>query len=219
METTQQTECFLEWNLTNVICWDLRRQCELRVQRGHKVIHNRYRMDVLTDMLRVCLAGMSEWETQTMRDHLAAMCDLSDDEQSPRFETSEENFQLYVQQAYQAYQIGRGVAEQVRRDNAENVDQVDNASETEGEETNEERYYRYVNSNMKDVCGWRSKTKRLLKRGISPTCSLKEMMYQMWNIGTVSTTKRCKRMKRLQISRLLISTLKHGQPLVLPTLW
>ena len=95
-----------------------------------------------------------------MRDNLAAMCDLSDDEQSPLFGSSEENFQLYVQQAYQAYQIGRGVAEQVRRDNAKNLQDVDAASKTEGEETNEERYYRYVNSNNlfhSQICGWRSK--------------------------------------------------------------
>ena len=100
-----------------ILVW-LRRRCELRVERGTKtkVIHNRYRMDVLTDMLRVCWTGMTESATQTMRDNLAAMYDLSDDEQSPRFGTSEETFHLYVQQAYHAYQIGRGVAEQVRRD-------------------------------------------------------------------------------------------------------
>ena len=132
-----------------VLVW-LRRRCELRVQRQHKVIHNTFRMDVLTDMLRVCLAGMDGSETQTMRDNLSAMCDLSDDENSPRYRTTEEDFLTYVQQAYQAYQIGRGVAERVRRDNAENVEQTDEAS-TEGEETNEERYWRYVNSSLSDV--------------------------------------------------------------------
>ena len=38
-----------------ILVW-LRRRCELRVGRGNRVVHNRYRMDVLTDMLRVCLA-------------------------------------------------------------------------------------------------------------------------------------------------------------------
>ena len=99
-------------------------------------------------MLRICLDGMSEIQTQAMRDNFIAMCDLSDDEGSPRRNVSEAEFQLQVQQSYQAYQIGRNVHDQVGRDNPETMEI---SSETDGEETEQEQYWRYVNSDYSDV--------------------------------------------------------------------
>ena len=129
-----------------VLVW-LRRRCELRVTlcEGDP---EQIQKDTLTDMLRMCLVGMNESQTQTMRGNLTAMCDLNDDEGSPRMNLSETEFQLQVQQSYQAYQIGRNIHDQVRRDNAESMEI---SSETGGEEIEGERCYRYVNSSLSDV--------------------------------------------------------------------
>ena len=87
-----------------ILVW-LHKRCELRVRRDYKVIQNRMRMQTLSEMLHVCLAGMNESQTQTMRDNLTAMNDFSDDENSPRHQVPESQFLLQVQQAYQAYVI------------------------------------------------------------------------------------------------------------------
>jgi hypothetical protein len=100
------------------------------------------RMQTLSEMLHVCLAGMNETQTQTMRDSLTAMNDLSDDENSPRHQVPESQFLLQVQQTYQAYEIA---ASRIRRAVAM---QPDAFNEDEGEE---EMYDRYAHSNLSDV--------------------------------------------------------------------
>ena len=110
-----------------ILVW-LHKRCELRVRRDYKVIQNRMRMQTLSEMLHVCLAGMNETQTQTMRDSLTAMNDLSDDENSPRHQVPESQFLLQVQQTYQAYEIA---ASRIRRAVAM---QPDAFNEDEGEE-------------------------------------------------------------------------------------
>ena len=127
-----------------ILVW-LHKRCELRVRRDYKVIQNRMRMQTLSEMLHVCLAGMNASQTQTMRDSLTAMNDWSDGENSPRHQVPENQFLLQVQQAYQAHDIG---ASRVRRavaiqPNASNED-------LEGEDE-EELYERYAHSNLSDV--------------------------------------------------------------------
>ena len=85
---------------------------------------------------------MNETQTQTMRDSLTAMNDLSDDENSPRHQVPESQFLLQVQQTYQAYEIA---ASRIRRAVAM---QPDAFNEDEGEE---EMYDRYAHSNLSDV--------------------------------------------------------------------
>ena len=124
-----------------ILVW-LHKRCELRVRRDYKVIQNRMRMQTLSEMLHVCLAGKNETQTQTMRDSLTAMNDLSDDENSPRHQVPESQFLLQVQQTYQAYEIA---ASRIRRAVAM---QPDAFNEDEGEE---EMYDRYAHSNLSDV--------------------------------------------------------------------
>ena len=124
-----------------ILVW-LHKRCELRVRRDYKVIQNRMRMQTLSEMLHVCLAGMNETQTQTMRYNLTAMSDLSDDENSPRHQVPESQFLLQVQQTYQAYEIA---ASRIRRAVAM---QPDAFNEDEGEE---EMYDRYAHSNLSDV--------------------------------------------------------------------
>eukprot|EP00435_Cladocopium_sp_Y103_P031584 s592_g8.t1 len=42
-------------------------RCELRVARDNKVIHNRFRMQTLAEMLRICQSGMSENQNQRVQ--------------------------------------------------------------------------------------------------------------------------------------------------------
>ena len=127
-----------------ILVW-LHKRCELRVRRDYKVIQNRMRMQTLSEMLHVCLAGMIETQTQTMRDSLTAMNDLSDDENSPRHQVSESQFLLQVQQTYQAYEIA---AWRIRRAVAMQPNAFGENLEDEGEE---EMYDRYAHSNLSDV--------------------------------------------------------------------
>jgi hypothetical protein len=127
-----------------ILVW-LHKRCELRVRRDYKVIQNRMRMQTLSEMLHVCLAGMNETQTQTMRDSLIAMNDLSDDENSPRHQVSESQFLLQVQQTYQAYEIA---ASRIRRAVAMQPNAFGENLEDEGEE---EMYDRYAHSNLSDV--------------------------------------------------------------------
>ena len=127
-----------------ILVW-LHKRCELRVRRDYKVIQNRMRMQTLSEMLHVCLAGMNETQTQTMRDSLIAMNDLSDDENSPRHQVPESQFLLQVQQTYQAYEIA---ASRIRRAVAMQTNAFGENLEDEGEE---EMYDRYAHSNLSDV--------------------------------------------------------------------
>ena len=127
-----------------ILVW-LHKRCELRVRRDYKVIQNRMRMQTLSEMLHVCLAGMNESQTQTMRDNLIAMNDLSDDENSPRHQVPESQFLLQVQQTYQAYVIA---ASRIRRAVAMQPNAFGENLEDEGEE---EMFERYAHSNLSDV--------------------------------------------------------------------
>ena len=127
-----------------ILVW-LHKRCELRVRRDYKVIQNRMRMQTLSEMLHVCLAGMNATQTQTMRDNLTAMSDLSDDENSPRHQVPENQFLVQVQQAYQAYEIGLS---RVRRGIRIQPESPNQSFEDEGQE---EMYDRYAHSNLSDV--------------------------------------------------------------------
>ena len=179
-----------------ILVW-LHKRCELRVRRDYKVIQNRMRMQTLSEMLHVCLAGMNATQTQTMRDNLTAMSDLSDDENSPRHQVPENQFLVQVQQAYQAYEIGLS---RVRRGIRIQPESPNQSFEDEGQE---EMYDRYAHSNLSDV------SQPDLWMEIHNQDESREERYHRYlfaerdevsdvNTGTNFSSKPCAKMKRSQ---------------------
>ena len=60
--------------------------------KNNKVIHNRIRMQTLTEMLHVRVGAMNELQMETKTDNRTVMVDMSDIETSPLLRVPEQQF-------------------------------------------------------------------------------------------------------------------------------
>ena len=88
-------------------------RCEGRVSRDNKRVLNGFRMETLQQMMRICIGGMTREQSRSMRDNLVAMSDLSDDEGSPTHGKTEDVVKDEIPQAFQAYQVGQHLVDQM----------------------------------------------------------------------------------------------------------
>eukprot|EP00435_Cladocopium_sp_Y103_P013694 s705_g3.t1 len=125
-----------------VLIW-LYHRSELRIARDNKPILNTMRMNELSQMMHLCMDGVSPDDTENMKDSMLALSDLSDDETSPTHGASEDSVRTSIAQAYQAYQIGMNMFGHLRR--------PAQGSDDENAESTEERCNRYVQSDIYSV--------------------------------------------------------------------
>eukprot|EP00435_Cladocopium_sp_Y103_P004580 s6601_g1.t1 len=131
-----------------VLIWMCHR-CEERILRDNKPLLNTMRKDELTSMTRMCMDGLTDEQSQHLKDSLLSMTDLSDDESSPRFNMTEECVKNDIGKAFQAYQVGMNMFGHLRPRQRHGGD-GDN-SEASDEEIAEQRYHRYLRSSMDQV--------------------------------------------------------------------
>eukprot|EP00435_Cladocopium_sp_Y103_P017049 s2646_g4.t1 len=184
-----------------VLIW-LYHRSELRIARDNKPILNTMRMNELSQMMHLCMDGLSPDEAENMKDSLLALSDLSDDETSPTHGASEESVRTSFAQAYQAYQIGMNMFGHLRR--------PAQGSDDENVENPEERYNRYVQSDIHSVSDpaewmaiqvtmkvtWKSQMRNLPRYADDAIYSVSAMKSQMENNGMHGTRNAWRKMNR-----------------------
>ena len=149
-----------------VLLW-LAHRCEHRIFRGKDASLNSERYEVLIMMIRRCMNGMTAFELENLKDDLMSMADLTDDENSPRYNATQDVVQNDVNQAFQAYQVGmsfrgrimqdREQAEAAHMSNDEAADDMEESEESSGmdeQQTRAERYSRIPLSEASDPDLW-----------------------------------------------------------------
>ena len=149
-----------------VLLW-LAHRCEHRIFRGKDASLNSERYEVLNMMIRGCMNGMTAFELENLKDDLMSMADLTDDENSPRYNATQDVVQNDVNQAFQAYLVGmsfrgrimqdREQAEAAHMSNDEAADDMEESEESSGmdeQQTRAERYSRIPLSEASDPDLW-----------------------------------------------------------------
>lgn len=127
-------------------------RCQARVQRGKDVMVNAQRMNELADLIHMFMDRPNSVQRGHMNESLIALSDLTDDEESPRFQFSEQQVQNDIGEAFQGYQVGMGLFGHLRHDFRRPTlctaddDEVEDTAETE-----EQRYHRYCRSTLSEV--------------------------------------------------------------------
>eukprot|EP00435_Cladocopium_sp_Y103_P064535 s164_g26.t1 len=128
-----------------VLIWMCHR-CEERILRDNKPLLNTIRKDELTGMARMCMDGLTDEQSQHLKESLLAMTDLSDDDTSPRYNMTEEQVKNDIAQAFQAYQVGMNLFGHLRQ-----PQRHAGGDESSEEEIAEQRYHRYLRASLDEV--------------------------------------------------------------------
>ena len=127
-------------------------RCQARVQRGKDVLVNAQRMNELADLIHMFMDRPNSVQRGHMNESLIALSDLTDDEESPRFQFSEQQVKDDIGEAFQGYQVGMGLFGHLRHDlrrptlRTADDDEVEDTAENE-----EQRYHRYCRSTLSEV--------------------------------------------------------------------
>ena len=125
-------------------------RCQDRIARGNKPVENTERMNGLTQMIHLLMDEPTRENQEHLNESLIAMCDLTDDENSPRWNFNEQQVRDDLGQAYQGFQVGMHLCGHLRNPNSAQRDEAGSDS-SEVIENAQQRYERYATSNLSEV--------------------------------------------------------------------